>query len=567
MNNQVLYRAWRPQDFDELAGQEPIRRTLENAIIQDRVSHAYLFTGPKGTGKTSAARILAKALNCSRREGARPCGECESCRTITSGNALDVVEIDAASNRGIDDMRELKEKISFLPALGRYRVYIVDEAHMLTTEAFNALLKTLEEPPDHVVFVLATTDPQKMPATVLSRCQRFDFRKLSDEALRGRLEEILAGEGRQAQPQAIALIIRQADGSMRDAIGLLDQCLSYTLTDVTVEDACVILGLVRQDELASLYSALAGGDAVSLFNALEELFTQGVEPLQLIREFAGYCRDLLILELCGQDTPLVSAAAQQRQQMAEQGRRMGQIRLQRMVSEAEQAASGGRYAGNTRYMAEALFAGLLLENAEAGIVGAVTATAPAASTAGIAAGAVPTAGSALGFSAAGSTGGSGSEAVTPTSTAPATTAPAAAADPSDVSAVAVAAAIAEHTAATAIIAADRDTPASNLTDAQRDAFLQSIKSQKITLHAYLLGALDMTLKEGVLTLSFDPVKGKFHMERCQEKENLDMLREAISQVLGSPAEVHCVLQSGGVQKDPVDKAIEIFGRDAVKIVP
>ncbi|MCL1849714.1 MAG: DNA polymerase III subunit gamma/tau, partial [Clostridiales bacterium] len=342
MDHQVLYRSWRPRDFSELTGQDHIRRTLENAVLQDKVSHAYLFAGPRGTGKTTTARILAKVLNCSDREGVRPCGICECCVSISQGNALDVMEIDAASNRGIEHIRDLKEKTVYLPAIGKYRIFIIDEAHMLTTEAFNALLKTLEEPPGHVVFMLATTEAQRMPQTVLSRCQRFDFHKLSYQEILTRLEEILAGEGRSAEPDALALLIRQADGSMRDAISLLDQCLSYSLDRISAADTAAILGLVRQDVLNSLLSAIVSKDAPSLFGILDEQFNQGLDPQQLLREFAGYCRDMLILALCGPQTDLVIADREQRRIMEEQGAMIGASRLQAAVGQAEQAASGAR---------------------------------------------------------------------------------------------------------------------------------------------------------------------------------------------------------------------------------
>ena len=559
VNQQVLYRVWRPQDFDELVGQEHIRRTLENEVLHDRISHAYLFAGPKGTGKTSAARILAKSLNCADRHGARPCGVCESCRTITSGNSMDVLEIDGASNRGIDEMRDIKEKINFVPALGKYRVYIVDEAHMLTPEAFNALLKTLEEQPEHVIFILATTDAQKMPQTVLSRCQRFDFRKLSYNVIKTRLEEILAGLGRQAAPEALALIIRQADGSLRDAISLLDQCLSFSLETLTVDDAGEILGMVRQEALDSLLSAIITGDAVSLFTGLESLFNQGVDPVQLLKEFAGYCRDLLLMALCGPETALVTAADAQRRQMREQSEKLGPAGLQRIVTQAEQSAAGGRYKGNAYYMAEALFAGLLLDAAgpAAPGTGAGTGT-PARRTRAAAASApdttaqaqaqehsasaasMPDAADSAGISTAHTTGEAApaTDTIAPTATDTATAA----------------------TAPTAALASGE------LPSRQWEQILQIIKGWKIILQALLLSSVRQEIREGVLVISFDPEKGSFHMERCRESDNLQMIKEAAAQVFGSPVGVVCELLNGKQEKDPVDKAIELFGRDKVKIL-
>src|SRR5512146_22591 len=228
MSGQALYRKWRSQTFDEIIAQEHVTRTLQNALRGGRVSHAYLFTGPRGTGKTSTARILAKALNCLAEDpAARPCNQCSICVGITEGRQLDLIEIDAASNRGIDEIRELRDKIGFRPSEARYKVYIIDEVHMLTKEAFNALLKTLEAPPPHAIFVLATTEPDRVPETVRSRCQRFDFRRVPTQKIAQHLGRILEAEGSRAAPEALLAIARRATGSMRDAISLLDQLLSY----------------------------------------------------------------------------------------------------------------------------------------------------------------------------------------------------------------------------------------------------------------------------------------------------------------------------------------------------
>ncbi len=619
MTYQVLYRVWRPQGFEELAGQEHIRRTLENAILQDRISHAYLFTGPRGTGKTSTARILAKALNCTNRNGAHPCGECESCQTITRGNALDVLEIDGASNRGIEEIRELKEKISFLPALGKYKVYIVDEVHMLTNEAFNALLKTLEEPPAHVIFVLATTDPQKLPPTVLSRCQRFDFRKISYEAIKGRLEEIIAGQERKVDPEALSLIIRQADGGLRDAISLLDQCLSFSPDRLTLDDTCAILGLVRQEALASLLTAVIDGEATELFMELEALFTQGVDPMQLLKEFAGYCRDLLLLALCGQGTELVIAAGQQRRLMVEQSGKLGASRLQQILTRLDQGVAGGRYRGNSRYMAEALFAGLLLD--QPGQEGQ-------AWLAGAQPGGLRQSGSQSQFGGQGSSGGQRERASQAPSARPAMPAPdfsktqerppweeaqfssqpdsgprdgvgsrrtASASESESQRATAFSASAEAAPAAAKTKAPVAPTEASakeqppikaalglkaagglnstaagsssggDLSASQWEQILQLIKGQKIVLHAFLLAALRQELTSGVLRIFFDPDKGRFHRDRCVERDNLQMIKDAACQVLGGGLEVECGFWDKEEDTDPIQKAIEIFGSDIVKL--
>src|SRR5512135_3883171 len=239
---QALYRKWRPQTFDEVTGQEHILHTLRNAISGNRIAHAYLFSGPRGTGKTTMARLLAKAVNCTNPDlAARPDNTCEICKAITDGRLLDLIELDAASNRGIDEIRDLRDKINFSPGQSRYKVYIIDEVHMLTEPAFNALLKTLEEPPPHAIFVLATTDPQKVPATIVSRCQRYDFRRLTLAEITQRLNEIVADEGLTAAPEALTLIARQATGAMRDAESLLDQ-LAASGNAITVAQAQATLG-------------------------------------------------------------------------------------------------------------------------------------------------------------------------------------------------------------------------------------------------------------------------------------------------------------------------------------
>lgn len=289
----ALYRKWRPQGFDSLVGQEAVRTALTNALETGRIAHAYLFAGPRGTGKTSTAKILAKAVNCEHGPTPNPCNKCQNCVRINDGTSMDVFEIDAASNRGIDEIRDLREKVAFAPVNGRYKVYIIDEVHMLTTEAFNALLKTLEEPPPHVIFILATTEPHKIPATIHSRCQRFDFKRVTDSDIVKRLREVADGSGIAADDDALQLIAVQADGGMRDALSLLDQC-GVMAERVSAETVRSVLGIVGREALRELVKAVGEGNVPKALGLLEALLAGGKDVKQIITELAEYLRAVLL---------------------------------------------------------------------------------------------------------------------------------------------------------------------------------------------------------------------------------------------------------------------------------
>jgi DNA polymerase III subunit gamma/tau len=316
MNYQVIARKYRPQTFRDLVGQEHVTETLGNAIKNNRVAHAYIFSGARGVGKTTAARILAKALNCVKGPTPEPCGECDSCKEIAAGNSLDVIEIDAASNRGIEQIRELREMVRYAPAAARTKVVILDEAHMLTGEASNALLKTLEEPPDRVVFVMATTQPEDLVDTIRSRSQHFHFRALTFAEITGRLKEIAEKENLKIEPGALAVMARMAEGSLRDALSLLEQARAYCGETIPDKEVRELLGVVPEDALDELVNAIAEGSANRALGLVHTFQKEGRNLQHFCREAIRHLRNLLIARVCGADSDLIAATADQRPALA-----------------------------------------------------------------------------------------------------------------------------------------------------------------------------------------------------------------------------------------------------------
>ena len=297
MSYTALYRKWRPSTFDEVKGQDHIVTTLKNQIKNDRIGHAYLFCGTRGTGKTSVAKILAKAVNCAHPVDGNPCGECEVCRAVASGASMNVIEIDAASNNGVDNIRQIKEEVSYPPTQGRFKVYIIDEVHMLSIGAFNALLKTLEEPPAYVIFILATTEAHKIPITILSRCQRYDFKRISIDTISDRLSELMAAEGISADEKALRYVAKAADGSMRDALSLLDQCLAFYMgKELKYENVLDVLGAVDTEVFSDFFRGIVKGDAIGLIHKLEKIIIDGRDLSQFVSDFTWYLRNLMLLQ-------------------------------------------------------------------------------------------------------------------------------------------------------------------------------------------------------------------------------------------------------------------------------
>ena len=329
-----LYRKYRPENFNDLIGQDQVVKTLKNALINDRVAHAYLFAGPRGTGKTSTAKVFAKSLNCENPgENFEPCGECNSCQRITSGNSMDVIEIDAASNRGIDEIRELREKVKFYPGEGKYKVYIIDEVHMLTKGAFNALLKTLEEPPDSVVFILATTEPHEVITTIMSRCQRFDFTLLTLSDLKKRLRYIAKSEGYEIDNQALDILARSARGGMRDAISLLDQAISFSDGKLSADEVSQMLGRINKEDLKGFLLHISQKESQKALELLNAQMESGLGIERFSEELIEYCRELLLIKECGIESGILEYSKDYLEDISELASRFSTKKITRIIDE------------------------------------------------------------------------------------------------------------------------------------------------------------------------------------------------------------------------------------------
>ena len=353
MNYQALYRKYRPQVFDDVKGQEVIVRTLRNQVRTGRVAHAYLFCGSRGTGKTTCAKIMAKAINCENPVDGNPCTECAACRAIQAGTSMNVIEMDAASQRGIDNFRQIISEIAYPPTEGRYKVYIIDEVHMLTSEAFNAFLKTLEEPPEYAVFILATTDPQRLLPTVLSRCQRYDFRRIPTKIIEDRLKEVLDTEGIEAEYEAVHTIARRSEGGMRDALSIADQCASFFPGEVlTYDHVLEVLGTVDTDVYRKMMRFAVRGNAASLIGLLDELLMDGRDVRQIASDFTCYLRDLLIFKASGGSSETDSLVEEDRVILLEDASGVDELQIMYYIEVLSELSWSLRSTMNTRVLAE-----------------------------------------------------------------------------------------------------------------------------------------------------------------------------------------------------------------------
>ena len=353
MAYQALYRKWRPSNFDEVRGQDHIVTTLKNQIEMNRIGHAYLFCGTRGTGKTSIAKIFAKAVNCEHPVNGSPCNECAMCRAVNEQRSMNVIEIDAASNNGVDNIREIREEVAYSPSEGKYKVYIIDEVHMLSIGAFNALLKTLEEPPSYVIFILATTEAHKIPITILSRCQRYDFRRISTGTIAGRLRELADAEGIDAEDAALAYVARMADGSMRDALSLLDQCNAFYIGQkLKYENVLDVLGAVDTSVFGNLLRSICSQDVSGVIHLVDEIVMQGRDLTQFVVDFTWYLRNLLMVQSSGDLTDLVEASAEQLEVMRQEAAGIDASVLMRYIRIFSDLSGQVRYSTQKRVLVE-----------------------------------------------------------------------------------------------------------------------------------------------------------------------------------------------------------------------
>lgn len=353
MSYMALYRKFRPDEFEDVKGQDAIVKTLKNQIKADRVGHAYLFCGTRGTGKTTVAKIFAKAVNCEHPIDGSPCGECSMCKAIATGNSMNVIEIDAASNNGVDNIREIREEVAYRPTEGRYKVYIIDEVHMLSIGAFNALLKTLEEPPEYVVFILATTEAHKIPITILSRCQRYDFKRITIETISARLRELIDKEGWDVEEKAVRYLARMADGSMRDALSLLDQCAAFYIGEkLTYDHVLEVLGAVDTEVFSKLLRNLIAMDVHAVIDTVEELTMQGRELSQLATDFTWYLRNLLLVRCSDEMEDVLDVSSENLARLKEEATMIDNDTLIRYIRVFSDLTSQLKYATQKRVLLE-----------------------------------------------------------------------------------------------------------------------------------------------------------------------------------------------------------------------
>lgn len=571
----ALYREWRPKVFGDIIGQEHITRTLENQIEQGRVAHAYLFCGTRGTGKTTTAKVFAKAVNCIRREGVEPCGKCEICTGIDSGNMMDVIEIDAASNNGVDNIRDLRDDVKFPPSICKYKVYIIDEVHMLSTQAFNALLKTLEEPPAHVIFILATTEFQKVPATIVSRCQRFDFKRIKSSDIVKRLKHIAEQDNINVDDRTLSLIARSSDGAMRDALSIFDQCISSGGGNVSYDDALSMLGITTDEYLIKIADAVAKEDTPECISLIDELVVNGKDVFQFIKDLTMHFRNLLIASVNDNAADILNVSDEMFEEFKIQSKKFSTEAILRNINILSEAESKSKWVSQPRIVLEMAIIKMCkaeLSTDPDSILERISRLEKMVSTSAVPASEVQ------GFKIpAPKVQGSG--------------APAPGAQISEVAAsktqVPEEKFQSKNSTDSQKQKAKQETPASDAKDAQSSTALAAfgISLQEVSrkwkdilkaineggnkpLYAFLIEGKPVAMKNGVLTIGFE--KGyAFHKGMVEEEKNRKIAESYVSSVCGSDLKIKCCMMdeiAADKQGDNfIEQTINIFGKDYVKV--
>jgi DNA polymerase III subunit gamma/tau len=540
MSYQVIARKYRPQTFEEVVGQRPIVTTLKNAVEQRRVHHAYLFSGPRGVGKTTVARLLAKSLNCAQGPTPVPCNACASCAEITQSRSMDVLEIDGASNRGIENIRELRETVRYAPARDRYKVFIIDEVHMLTDPAWNALLKTLEEPPPQVVFIFATTEYREIPRTILSRCQHFEFRKVAPSELLAHLAKVSRGEEATVEPQVFDLIARVADGSLRDALSALDQVIAFSGSTVTGDQARTILGVVDRELILGFYQAVRERDCARLVGIVDTLFEKGYQPVEFLEDLMAHGRDLLLLRALPDTGHLVAGTEDELRALRERAESFSEDELLRILELLTREAPRLRGSSHARFLLEALGIKLarltdlrpieeLLARLDAPGRPADAGAPPAAPAGGLKTG--PSAG---GFGVSGGTTSTARTAVAGTAPVVAGAAPQATPGP---------AVMPEPGAATPTPLAGTDAPVPS--EALVEALLRRVHDERAAVGAMLEQAAWIQVEEDLLRVVFAEKHG-FFRDKVQSREVSEYIRRVGREMAGRELRVQVECGAPGV---------------------
>ncbi|MCZ8514601.1 DNA polymerase III subunit gamma/tau [Paenibacillus filicis] len=574
----ALYRTWRPQSFRDMVGQKHIVQTLQNSLREGRYSHAYLFCGPRGTGKTSAAKILAKAVNCQNGPGVEPCNQCDACLRITEGAVMDVVEIDAASNRGVEEIRDIRDKVKYAPTEVRQKVYIIDEVHMLTTEAFNALLKTLEEPPAHVMFILATTEPHRLPATIISRCQRFDFRRVALEEQVERLREVCKEEGIDGDDDALAFIARLSDGGMRDALSLLDQIIAFSGQKVTYEDVLSITGGMASDQFEQLVHAVQEGDVGGVLQRIEGFMQEGKSADKCMESLIYYFRDLLMVKMVPGSQAVTERILDIKRFEAVAGRFSSEA-LIAMIDTLNYYQTEMKYSVQPQTLLEVAL--MKLTSQAAGAPAAPRAAAPAVPSSGPAAsgglvdqlmGRIQKLEEQLAqLMKQGAAPAGGGAAAPVQRSAPPPSAPRRRIEKLD-----------------AYLRA-KDDPAFQKVLGLWGQVLTRVKEQKITIHAWLVDGEPVSFMDGNVLVAF---KNDIHRQTTEKPANKELIQNVMSETLGQPCALVTMMladwkaaseqakpaeskeelqlvaeeEPGAPKKEEwIDEAIQLFGEDLVKI--